>query len=175
MTFFDTYSFRQKNIALAVMSVLLIAVTYKKAFSVSIKTKEYRDELVLKLAKAKHADQDIRSNQVLIAKLNLFLGEENNTIEKVQQGFLNFFAENGHGITVNEIDEVMNYKHPDFEINTHRIMVRGNFKNTLTFIYNMEKEFTLAKILNLEFEFKRNSMDEDKALFTTLLIQNFLK
>ena len=52
MTFFDTYSFRQKNIALAILSVLLVAVSYKKAFSVSIETKEYRDELLVKLERA---------------------------------------------------------------------------------------------------------------------------
>lgn len=175
MTFFDNYSYKQKNLALAILSILLIAASYKKAYSVSIETKKYRDELIKKLEKVENAQDDIKENQLIISKLNRFLGEEGNSVEKVQQGFLNFFADNGDGIMVYQINEVLNYKHPDFEINTHRIVLKGNYKNTLRFLYKLEKDFALAKVLNIKFEFKRNSMDEDKALFTTLLIQNYLK
>lgn len=175
MTFFDKYSYRQKNYALALLAVLLIAVAYKRAFSVSIETAAYRNELEQKRVLAGNADQEIRSRQVDIARLNRYLGEENNTVEKVQQGFLNFFAKNGSGLLVHEIDEVLNFKHPDFEINTHRVVLRGNYLKTLAFIYVLEKDFTLAKVLNVTFEFKRYSLDEDKHLYTTLLIQNYLR
>ncbi len=49
MTFFDSYSYKKKNVALAIISILLIAASFKKAFFVSYQTKEFKDELVLKL------------------------------------------------------------------------------------------------------------------------------
>ena len=175
MTFFDKYSFRQKNYALALIAVLLIAVAYKRAFSVSLETADYRNELEQKIVAASNADQEIRSRQIDIARLNRYLGEENNSVEKVQQGFLNFFAKHGDGLLVHQIDEVLNFKHPDFEINTHRVVLRGDYLHSLRFIYALEKEFTLAKVLNINYEFKRYSLDEEKHLYTTLLIQNYLR
>ena len=175
MTFFDKYSFKQKNYALAIISVLMIAAAYKRAFSVSLETRDYRNELEVKLEKASNADQEIRSKQLQIANLNRFLGQENSTVEKVQQGFLNFFADYAEGLSVHQIDEVLNYKHPDFEINTHSIVLKGDYLSAMQFIYALEKDFSLAKVLNVSFAFKRYSMEDQKHLYTTLLIQNYLK
>lgn len=175
MTFFDGYSYKQKNYALLILAVLLMAVAYKRAFSVTLETLDYREELYQKLETASRADQDIRLRQLDIARLNRYLGEENSTVEKVQQGFLNFFARHGKGLQVYQIDEVLNFKHPDFEINTHCIVLRGDFPSSLHFLYKLEKEFMLARVLNVSFELKRFSMEEDKHLYTTLLIQNYLR
>lgn len=175
MTFFDTYSYKQKNYALIVLSVLLIAVAYKRAFSVSIETKNYRNELQTRLDRAENADVFIRTKQKEIIVLNSFLGKENSTIEKVQQGFLNFFARNGENLIVHQIDEVLNYKHPDFEINSHRVVLKGSYLDALNFIYSLEKDFELAKILTITFDFKQQNTNESGDLFITLLIQNYLR
>lgn len=175
MTFFDQYTYKQKNYALLVLSVLLAAVAYKRAFSVTIETGEYKTELQEKLILAESADQQIRAKQVALAQLNRLLGEEGNTIEKVQQEFLNFFAQKGAGVGVHQIEEVLHFQHPDFSINTHRIILKGDYTSTLRFIYELEKKFTLAKVLNVSFEFKKYDADDDKSLYTTLLIQNYLR
>lgn len=175
MTFFDGYSYKVKNRAMIVLAVLLIAVAYKRAFSVTMETKGYQEELNEKLVRAESAEKDIRMRQVEIAQLNRYLGQENNTVEKVQQGFLNFFAARANDLLVHRIDEVLNFKHPDFEINTHSIILKGGFTQTLTFLYNLEKDFSLAKVLNVTFEYKKAPNEDDPALFTTLLIQNYLR
>lgn len=175
MTFFDGYSYKVKNRAMIVLAVLLIAVAYKRAFSVTFETRGYKSELEQKLVRAASADQDIRRKQVQIAQLNRYLGEENNTVEKVQQGFLNFFAENAQDVLVHQIDEVLHYKHPDFAINTHCITLKGGFLQTLSFLYALERDFVLAKVLNVSFEFRKATNEDDPALFTTLLIQNYLR
>jgi len=175
MTFFDKYSYRQKNFALIVLSVLLIAATYKRAFSVSIASRDYQAELEERLEKANNADTEIKLLQGEIVGLNRFLGEENNSIEKVQQNFLNFFAKNAKGVSVHQIDEVLNFKHPDFEINTHRIVIKGNYTQILQFMYEVEKKFRLAKIVSVQFEYKRFPTEESKHLYATIYLQNYLR
>ena len=140
-----------------------------------METITYKEELTAKVEKAAHADQEIRVKQIEIMKLDRFLGKENSTVEKVQQGFLNFFAQNAKNIGVYQIDEVLNFKHPDYEINTHCIVLKGDYLNTLNFIYAMETDFPLGKILNIKFEYKRPSSEDDEALYTTLLMQNYLR
>lgn len=158
-----------------VFAVLLIAAAWKRSFSITFETRNARTELEEKLLRASSADADIRSKYAEIAALNRYLGEENNSVEKVQQAFLNFFAKEANLLSVHQIDEVLNYKHPDFEINTHRIVLKGDFISTLQFIYKMEKEFSYAKLLNIQFEYKRYSMEEEKDLYTVLLIQNYVR
>ena len=175
MEFFDKYSYKQKNYALAILAVLIAAVVYKHKISVLLETNQLKVELEDKIQQASTADSDIRSTQIEIAQLNRFLGEENNSVEKVQQGFLNFFAKRADQISVYQVNEVLGYKHPDFTINTHLVVLKGDYLHTLRFIYDLEKEFRLAKVLNCTFEYKKYSSDDEKSLYTTLLIQNYLK
>lgn len=175
MTFFDKYTYKQKNYALLVLGVLLAAVAYKRGFGPTLEIKEYRTELEGKLEMATTADDQIRTKQIEIAHLNRLLGEEGNTIEKVQQEFLNFFAEKAVNVSVHEINEVLNFQHPDFSINTHRVVLKGDYSSTVRFLYEVEKKFKLAKILNVSFEFAKQEASDEKSLYTTILIQNYLR
>lgn len=175
MTFFDKYSYKQKNYALLVIGVLLAAVAYKKGFGPTLEIKNYRIELEEKLITAASADDQIRTKQIEVAQLNRLIGDEGNTIEKVQQEFLNFFAKNAINVSVHEINEVLHFQHPDFAINTHRVVLKGNYSSTLRFLYEVEKKFKLAKILNVSFEFTKQEASDDKSLYTTILIQNYLR
>lgn len=173
MTFFDQYTYRQKNYALAILTVLLLAASYKRAFKTTLETVQYRTELNEKIAYSKNLIADIRITQSEIKHYNKLLGKENVTIEKVQQGFLNFLAKNKTDLIVYQVDEVLTYQHPDFKINTHKIILKGNFLQTLRFIYKLEKEFDLAKMINVSFEFKKYNSEEKEDLYTTLLLQNY--
>lgn len=175
MTFFDTYSYKKKNYALLVLIILLLAVVYKRSISSSFEISAYKTELEDKLLRASSAINDIRLKQQQIAALNGYLGEENNSVEKVQQGFLNFFARRAKGVTVYQIDEVLTFKHPDFSIKTHRIILKGGFNSTLRFIHHLEKDFTLARLINVSFEYQKYPNDENESLYTTILLQNYLR
>jgi hypothetical protein len=173
MTFFDKYSYKQKNYALLLLGVLLVAVSYKQAFKTTLETLSYKRELTQKIDDAHHAVSAIRTAQRDNAYLNKLLGKENVTIEKVQQSFLDFFEKNSSNIIVYQVDEVLTYKHPDFSVNTHRILLKGGFLPTLRFLFSLEKHFDLAKLVNVSFEFKKYNTEEKEQLYTTLLLQNY--
>lgn len=173
MTFFDGYSYKQKNYALMILAVLLVAASYKRAFSVTIDTLRNKDELMRKVEESRHAESNIRVTQAQIMQLNKLLGKENITVEKVQQGFLNFLHLNSSGVSVYQVEEVLKYQHPDFSINTHRIVLKGNFLNILRFLYKLEKEFDLAKLINVAFEYKKYNPAENEQLYTVILLQNY--
>ena len=172
MTFFDKYTYKQKNYALLLLGVLLIAVAYKRSFKTTLETRAYKQEIEEKIRAAKYASQNIKSIQQALLQLNKVIGKENITIEKVQQGFLNFFARRSQHLTVYQIDEVLSYRHPDFTVLTHRVVLRGNFIDALKFIYALEKEFDQAKLLNVSFEYKKMNADQGEDLYTVLLLQN---
>jgi hypothetical protein len=173
MTFFDQYSYKQKNYALLILGVLLAAVSYKRAFKVTLETITAKQELEHKIEKARYAVKNIRETQKEISFLNKLLGKENVTIEKVQQTFLDFLDKNSKDVIVYQVDEVLTYKHPDFSINTHRVILKGKFIPTLQFLFQLEKEFDLAKLVSVNFEYKKFNSEEKEQLYTTILLQNY--
>lgn len=173
MTFFDKYSYKQKNYALLILTVLLVTASYKRAFSITIDTIKNKNELSEKLEDSHLAVAQIKQTQQQIGMLNRYLGRENITIEKVQQGFLNFFNRHSTNIAVYQIDEVHRFQHPDFAINTHKIILKGGFIPTLKFLYKFEKEFDMAKLANVKMEYKKFNYEEKEQLYTTILLQNY--
>ena len=175
MTFFDKYSYKKKNYALIVIAVLLLAVVWKRSGLITLDLMQAKTELGEKIELAKYADQNIKLRYKEINVLNAFLGKENSTVDEVQQGFLNFFNRETKQLEIVQLDEVLNFAHPDFSINTHRIVLSGNYNETIKFIYKLEKEFKLAKLLALEFESERDRMSDKVSLHTVLLIQNYVR
>lgn len=175
MTFFDKYSYKQKNYALIVLVVLLLAVVYKRSILPMQELLAYRQELTTKLSSASSVLQDIRSTQQQLRSLNQYIGKENNSVEKVQQGFLNFFHQKSSDLSVFQIDEVHTYRHPDFSIKTHRIVLRGSYTASIRFIYDLETRFDLARVVSVSYQELKLANEENSALYTTILLQNYIR
>ena len=175
MTFFDKYSYKQKNLALLVLGVLLCAVAYKRSFKTTFETQDYIVELEQKKATAVSSRETIRRLQLEIANVNKLLGKENVSIERVQQGFLNFFAQHSSGLSVQQIEEVYTFDHPDFSINTFRIDLKGDYLAQVRFLNKLEMHFDEARLIHARFELKKDLVSGKTDLISTLLLQNYVR
>jgi hypothetical protein len=175
MTLFEKYSYKQKNLALLVIGVLLFAVAYKRSFSTTIETTAYIAELKEKKQQAESSQSEIANLQLEISTVNRLLGRENVSIERVQQGFLNFFALKSRSLSVQQIEEVYTFDHPDFSINTFRIDIKGDYLSQLRFMHALEKEFDDARLIHTHFETKKDLVSGKSDLISTLLLQNYVQ
>lgn len=175
MTLFEKYSYKQKNFALLVLAVLLFAAAYKRSFKTTLDTRAYITELDAKLLAGKQSQQELKRCQLEVHSLNKLLGKENVSIEKTQQAFLNFFAAKSTAISVQQIDEVYSFEHPDFKINTFKIDLKSDFISVLKFIYLMELHFDDARLVHVHSELVSNPETQKNDLITTLLLQNYVQ
>lgn len=175
MTLFEKYSYKQKNLALLIIAVLLFAVSYKRAFSKTIETNGYINELEIRKQEALNSQKEIQLLQKQVARLNKLLGKENVSVEEVQQGFLNFLARKSPHISVKQIDEVYGFEHPDFKINTFKIELQGDFISVLKFIYSLEQHFDDARLIHFQMNSEKDAVTNKTDLTTTLLIQNYVQ
>ncbi|MDF3026956.1 MAG: hypothetical protein K0S23_1263 [Fluviicola sp.] len=175
MTLFEKYSYKQKNLALLIIAVLLFAVSYKRAFSKTIETNSYINELEIKKLEALNSQKEIQILQKQVAQLNKLLGKENVSVEEVQQGFLNFLARKSPRISVKQIDEVYGFEHPDFKINTFKIELKGDFISILKFINTLEQSFDDARLIHFQMSSEKDPVTGKIDLTTTLLIQNYVQ
>ncbi len=173
MTFFEKYTYRQKYYAFIVISLLLFAASYKRVFKTTIETRDYISELALKKENLLYLANDIYQERSFLTKLDKLLGKQNSTIDQVQKNFLVFFDQHAEGLIVFQMDEVLKFEHPDFVIHTHRIMVRGNFLETIQFTDKLEKKFDLARLTHISMEKTKMNQEENEQLYTTLLLQNY--
>ncbi|WP_300661792.1 hypothetical protein, partial [Fluviicola sp.] len=149
--------------------------SYKRAFSKTIETNSYINELEIKKQEALNSQKEIRELQKNVAQLNKLLGKENVSVEQVQQGFLNFLALKSSKIEVKQIDEVYGFEHPDFKINTFKIELQGDFIPVLRFINELEKSFDDARLIHFEMNSEKDLVTNKTDLTTTLLIQNYVQ
>jgi hypothetical protein len=175
MNLFEKYSYKQKNFGLLLLFVLLIAASYKRSFKTSFELIEHKNELKQDYTEALNSMNRIKLLQAEISNLNKFLGKENVPIEKVQQGFLNFFALKSRHLSVQQIEEVYTFQHPDFSINTFRIDLIGDYLLTLEFLNKLEQNFELARLIHVKQETKKNRKTEQNELHTTILLQNYVR
>ena len=175
MSLFQKYTYRQKKLSLVVVFVLLAAVSYKRSFSVTLEQLALNNELQVKRAEAETSIDRLKTKQNELKLINQIVGQENVPNEKVQQKFLSFFDKNNNNLTVELMEEVYTFDHPDYTINTNLITIKGDYVNTVKFIYKLEKQFSFARIVSANLELKTNRFLQKSELHSTILLQNFWK
>lgn len=173
MNLFAKYSFKQKKFALAVVFVLLAAAAYKRSFSVTLDLIGLNNELEEKKIEASTSVERLKTKQNELNLINRMVGKENVPNEQVQQRFLSFFEQESGGLSIEKIEEVYTYDHPDFTINTNAITLKGGFVQTTRFLYKLEKSFPYARLVSSTLRLTTNRILQKNELHTTILLQNF--
>lgn len=175
MTLFQKYTYRQKKLALVVIFVLLAAAAYKRSFSITIQQLGLNSELLIKRAEAETSVDRLKTKQNELKLINQLVGQENVPNERVQQKFLSFFDAKTNNLSVERMEEVYTFDHPDYTINTNLITVKGDYLNTIKFLYDLEKQFSFARLVSANLQLKTNRVLQKNELHTTILLQNFWK
>jgi hypothetical protein len=173
MKLFEKYSYGQKNVALLLIGVLLLAVSYKRSFSKTLELISYSNELDQKIEDGKASQKNIQHLQKNLYDINHFIGKENNSVEQVQQQFLGFFDVNGKQLSLKQIDEVYSFDNPDYTVNTLKIDLEGPYVPLTNFIKLVEEKFEYARIVHVSNYLLTDPLSQKKSLVTTLLIQHY--
>lgn len=173
MVLFEKYSYKQKKLALIIISILLCAVAYKRAFKVTLDLRKLNEELTIKSQEASTSTQRLSKKQIELKNINAVIGKENTPNDVVQQQFLLFIERMNSKLTVASIEEVYRFDHPDFIINTNVITIKGDYLSLVKFMYQLEKEFNFARLVSNHIYIKKNKKLKKDELFATLTLQNF--
>lgn len=77
-----------------------------------------------------------------------------------------------HNLTVESFPSELVEDYSDFNLHTHKIEVRGNFKELLHLIYHLERVEKLGRIASLELEKKLDKKTKRTILTASIYIQN---
>ncbi|MBI3133506.1 MAG: hypothetical protein HYZ14_02415 [Bacteroidetes bacterium] len=172
---FDKLTYKQKNYGLLVLFVVMLMVSYKRSFVLTLNAlDELTSQESQKLA-ATSAQQSIEMLQISIAQLNQNIGRSDLEPDKVNQEILSTISafSMNHAVSLQRLESTHVFQTVDFTIFSNLISVEGNFNGILSLIYYMENEFQYARLTNVNLYTQTDLTTKKTKLYAKLLFQHY--
>ncbi len=172
---FDRFTYKQKNYGLLIMFVLMIMVSYKRSFSLTLNLRSEITNQETKKISATHAQSDLEILQIQITQLNKNIGKSDLEPDKVQQEILRTIAwfSDDNDVNLKQLEETHNFETVDFNIYSNLVAVKGNFNGILSLAYYMENNFDYARLTNISVYKEQNRTTKKTELYGKLLFQHY--
>lgn len=148
---FDKLTYKQKNYGLLLMFVLMLMVSYKRSFVLTLNALDELEHQESQKIAAENSQQETEILQVSIAQLNKNIGRSDIAPDKVNQEILGTISEFARTNEVNleRLEETHSFQTVDFTIFSNLIAVEGSFNGILSLIHYMENSFEYARLTNV--------------------------
>jgi len=171
---FDQVSYKYKFYVLLIVALLLGIASYKRSFRYTLSAKKENRILSEKqgFVKANLGDIDqlaSRSNY-----LDKLIGKDRVPSEVIQQRILEFIP-SFKNVKVSKLAETHYAIDGGFKVNSYEVVLSGSYNSIADIIYQFEKNFSLAKIVAMEYYKKKNYKTKKEQLFVKLIFQNYEK
>jgi hypothetical protein len=171
---FEKYSFKQKFLALVVLTLITTVTAYKRSFSTLIQVIKENKTLSEKIEdvnkKANNNDNLVEE----VAYLDRLIGKEGVSKEVIQQEIVNFTTKRHPKVSINALEPIHLFKDENYTIITNQLDVTGNFNELLQLGYDFEKNFSDSRIVNMHFYVLKKNNKTD-ILHFKIIFQNYEK
>lgn len=172
---FDRFTYKQKNYGLLVLFVLMVVVSYKRSFSLTLITQTEIENQEAMMREAEHAWSDLEMLHIQVNQLNKNIGRSDLEPDKVQQEILrtiNTYSKD-HEVMLDRLEATHNFETVDFNIYSNQVVVKGTFNGILSLTHYFENEFEYARLTNIEVYKTKNLTTKKTALYASLLFQHY--
>lgn len=172
---FDKLTYKQRNYGLLILFVLMIMVSYKRSFSLTMNVSAEIESQEAKKIAAQHAQSDLELLHIQVSQLDRNIGKSDMEPDQVQQEILGTIADYSKRNEVNleQLEATHNYETVDFNIYSNLVAVKGSFNGILSLAYFMENEFEYARLTNLSLYKEKNLTTKKEELYGKLLFQHY--
>jgi len=164
-------------VLLIVASFLFAIIAYKMAIKKTVvlynECKTYDNYM----AEAQNAPKDIALLEKQLKKVDAILQNNDTSNIKLQYKLLDkasAYCLNNPVILSSYIEPEF-YQYQDYDIETNKIVLEGGFHNLLKFIYKLEVEEPIGKVVSVKFEKKKQLRTENNKLFVSIYVQGINK
>ena len=172
---FDKLTYKQKNYGLLVLFLLMLMVSYKRSFVLTLNAMDELTSQESQKQSAESAQQSIEMLQLSIAQLNQSIGRSDLEPDKVNQEILSTISRfaMSHEVNLQKLEATHIFQTVDFTIFSNLISVEGSFNGILQLIYYMENEFDYARLTNVDLYTQTDLSTKKTKLYAKLLFQHY--
>jgi hypothetical protein len=148
---FNKLTYRQKNYGLLALLVLMLMVSYKRSFVLTLNALTELENQEHQLVSAQNAQKTIDGLRISINQLNKSIGRSDMEPDKVNQEILGVISSfsNDNQVRLHQLEATHEFQTVDFTIFSNLIAVEGNFNSILSLVYFMENQFEYARLTNV--------------------------
>lgn len=171
MNVLTTLSFKSKYYITLGGFVLFVLVAYLKAVQPTLVVYQLCNEKSGQVQRLENAPSRISNLRMALNEYDQSFkkSDENNVYDRFLEE-LNVFCSK-YDITIMKLSSPHNYKTGDFNLNTSKVSLAGNYDNLLNLHYHIDKEFSEVKIVSTSFEVKEEYRTKKQQLINDIYIQ----
>lgn len=172
---FDRFSYRQRNYGLLLLLVIMIMVSYKRSFVLTLNALAEIESQEAQKISAANSQETIESLQVSILQLNKNIGKSDIEPDKVNQEILSTISEfsKTNSVNLQSLEATHSFQTVDFTIFSNLISVEGNFNGILSLVHHMENHFEYARLTNVDLFTQTDITNKKTKLYAKLLFQHY--
>lgn len=167
-------SYKRKVLYGGILFVLMLLASYKKNFKDIFELTD-RLEQLNKIGMGEDASYSIMLLKNEIDEIENVIGSVVKEPEEIQQELLNFITQSKQDVSIEELKELHRSSSNDFLVSTQQIILKGDYKNLISLINELETDFETSRIVNVEFTSVKNFRKKKIELFVEITFQNYEK
>ncbi len=167
-------SYKRKLILLVFGSLMLILMIYGLAIKKTmILRSEYKD-LANQLSTVTNAPVQIENLKQKLVSIDGIIGANINDNYVLKEQILNHCGEycNKNNLVIKDFPEIHSFSHENYQIETSKIVIQGEFIDVLKLIYMFENQYKIARVVSVNFHTEKNIRTKQKFLETDIYFQN---
>ena len=168
-------SIKQKNIALFLVFMLTLVISYKFAINNTLMERQKLSSLYKEKILFKNAPKQLSLLQQREEYYNSILTKHQLNGSSLQNSLLktiNIFANTNNLKVVSFLEPHTIHKN-ELSIKTYEFVIEGNYNSIINLVYQLEQETKFGEIINLHFERKKNFRTNNNYLQIKVLLRSF--
>ncbi len=168
----NRFSYRQKYFLLLAILALSVIAIYSLAIKRTISVIGEHQDLQQKMELLKDAPGQIAAIETQLNQMEqLVANKEPLDLEQTLLEQVTAFSQNHH-LTLIEFPKTNVSLYQDYQIYINKIVLEGNFKDIVQFIYNAEQQRKTGEIASVQFKSTKDIRSKQKYLYAYLYFQN---
>lgn len=166
-------TYKNKCIVICAGFLAFLLIGYRVSFSKTFELKSEIKEKETKLSWLKEKEKEIPFLQSGLDMIEEVCSNDTGSVRDKLTSFISDFSEQ-NACTVTEIPVNSFYTNEGLAIQTNSFIIKGNFHNLLTLIFELEKTHKYnARIMSAQFYSNKDFQTKRKQLYLKLITQSF--
>lgn len=169
-------TYRKKNQLLLAGAGLLLLLVYSFAISKTVALRSTCLKLEQRVDSAAHLPEETAGMEAKLAQIEKNFGSDSasgNTHEALL-GVVSAWSQQHH-LVLREFPELLQYRNREWNVETHRFTVEGNFTELLRLVHLLEQTQQLGKVVSADYRSRRDPRTKALSLTVTVYVQHLNK
>ena len=171
---FENFTYKQKLIGLAILTVLMFLTANKRSFRITKQAYQQAKGLKEKLQYVNATGASVTDLQNELALYDKVIGVQGVTPEEVQQHVLDF-ASSFPNVSVFGMEEIHMAESNGFTIMTNQLILEGDYNSLIDVIYAFEKRFEFSNVVSIAFVKEKDYQAKKNIVRVKVIFQNYEK